>query len=502
VRAEARGRELAVRRAMGAGRASLMGSQMAEATVVALLAGTAALVTASAALPIFLQWAPSAIPGLQNAHLSAFSIGMTADATVAAALLCGLIPALRASRPELSRLRDGRGSTGRRNRSRDALVVGQTALALVLLIGSGLLLRSFAELRGVDPGYETEDVFTFQFAPEQENLDSAPAWQAFHLDMLDRLRALPGVESTGIVENVPLDEGLAEVRFMPSEFAGDPEAGARVNPSYVAGDYFRTMGIALLQGRGFMDSDLGDPVAVASRSAAAMLWPGQNPVGRQVQTSASATFTVDEVVEDIVQYDFRDEATPILYLPIVGPDNAWWPTSPGYLVKSSRAATIAGDIRAIVREIAPEAPMYRTYTMDSLADRSMAELRFTMFLLLAAAGLALTLGAVGLYGTLSYVVSRRTREIGVRMAVGAEASRVRRMIVGQGTRVVVLGVALGLIVAMGATRALGTLLYGVQPVDPATFIGMSLTMLAVGILASYLPARRASAVAPIESMRE
>ena len=476
---------------------------MAEATVVALLGGAAALLTAAVTLPLFLRWTPSTIPGIQNAHLSSFTVGATLGATVAAGLLCGLLPALRASRPELSRLKDDRGSTGRRNRGRDALVIGQTALALVLLIGSGLLLRSFAELRSVDPGYETEDVFTFQFAPDQDGLDGGPAWQAFHLDMLDRLRGLPGVESVGIVENVPLDEGLQELRFIPAELAGDPESGSRLSPSYVGGDYFETMEIALLQGRTFTDADLaGDPVAVVSRAAAERLWPGQDPLGRQLQTeSRETTFTVVGLVEDIVQYDFRDEATPIVYFPIVGPENAWWATSPGYVVKTPRAATIAPEIRSVVREVAPEAPMYRTFTMESLADRSMAQLRFTMFLLVAAAVLALTLGAVGLYGTLSYVVSRRTREIGVRIALGADRSRVRRMIVAQGARVVVIGVGVGLAVALVATRTLSTLLYGVQPLDLPTFIGMALAMLGVGALASYLPARRASSVAPVESMR-
>jgi len=506
VRAETRGRELAVRRALGAGRGTLIRSQMSEAVLVALGAGLAALGTASAALPFFLRWAPESLPGLQTVHLSSLTIGLTLTAAVVAALLCGLVPAIRASSPGMGWLRDGaRGSTGRTRWGRNGLVVTQTALALVLLTGSGLLLRSFAELRSVDPGYDTQDIFTFQFAAEQEHLVDGLDWAEFHLGVMDRIRALPGVESVGINENMPLDEGLQQARMVTEASAADPDAAALMNLSFVSPGYFETMGISVLRGRSFERRDVaGGDRAVVSRTAAERLWPGEDAVGRRVRAARGERwYTVVGVVEDILQYDFRQENQPIIYFGMVGPTpTAWAMTSPGYAVRTGRAESIAPEIRALISEIAPEAPMYRAYTMSWLAERSMAELSFTMFILLAAAGLALILGVVGLYGTLSYMVSRRTREIGVRMALGAEASRVRRMVVNQGTRVVVLGVVVGVVVALLSTKALGTLLFGVEAVDPLTFGAVALTMILVGALASYLPARRASAVAPVESLAE
>jgi ABC-type antimicrobial peptide transport system permease subunit len=204
-----------------------------------------------------------------------------------------------------------------------------------------------------------------------------------------------------------------------------------------------------------------------------------------------------------MQNDFRDTPEPMIYFPLVGHDRNLYGllSSPAYVVKTARAEEIAPEIRALVREVAPEGPMYRAYTMASLAARSMVQLSFTMVTLGVVAGLALLLGAIGLYGVLSYAVAERTQEIGVRMALGAEASRVRRMVVGQGTRVLALGIAAGLGVALLTTRALSSLLFGVTPADPWTFAGISLALAAVGMLAIYLPARRASKVDPIQAMR-
>lgn len=504
VRAEGRGREFAVRTALGAGRRGLVRTQMAEAVLVAALAGGLALVFAILVLPALTAGVPSFVPGLRHATLTPLALILTGAATAGAALLCGGVPAWRASRPRLERLRDGtRGNSGRRATGRSLLVAAQTALALVLLIGSGLLLRSFDALRQVDPGYETADRFTTQFAPERDGLADGPAWQAFHLEMLDRLAALPGVRSVGIVENLPLDESLDETEFVAVERFGDPEATRRLMPSYVGGDYFGTMEISVVQGRALAEADLaGTPVAVVSQRAAEMMWPGQDPMGRQLRTLTNErAFTVVGVAEDIRQDDFRDPPAPIVYLPMIGPEHAWFATSPAYVIHTPRAAEITPEVRAVVREMAPEAPMYRTYTMATLASRSMSDLTFTMTALALAAGMALLLGAVGLFGTLSYVVSRRTREIGVRLALGAEAGEVQRMVVARGTRIVALGVAGGLLVSLLASRALQGLLFGVRPADPVTFVVMPLAMLAVGALASWLPARRAAAVAPVESMR-
>ncbi|MGE0455286.1 MAG: ABC transporter permease [Vicinamibacteria bacterium] len=506
VRGETRQRDLAVRRAIGASRAQLVRLQLAEALVVALLAGAAAVALARLSLPALLRAAPPGIPRLDEVSLGAPTLVFTLLAAILSGIACGAVPALRGASPDLTRLREGgRGSTGRRHWSRDGLVATQTAMALVLLIGAGLLTRSFVALRGVDPGYDTRDVFTFQFAPEQPALKDGPSWARFHLDFLDRLRALPGVTSVGLVENVPLDEGTRGQRFRSEDMPPDADGGRQLNVTWTAGDYFRAMGIELIDGRPLETADhvsaLGN--VVVSRSAAKTLWPGQSAIGRRLQSEGSSDWhTVVGVVEDVMQYGFRDTPQALVYLPLAGPTPASWRvTSPAYVLKTERAELIAPEVRALVRDAAPEAPMYRVYTMAGLAAASMVQLSFTLLTLGIVSALALFLGGLGLYGVLSCVVAERRREIGVRMALGASAAAVRRMVVAQGARVVALGVAAGLFAAFAATRALGGLLYGVAAVDAPTFGAMSALMLAIGGLASFVPAHRASRVDPCESLR-
>jgi predicted permease len=510
VRADGRQREMAVRQAIGAQRAQLLRVLMAEVLLVAAAAGVVAVVFAKVTLPVFLRLAPvsragaSAIPRLSTITVNLETIAFTALLAVLAGLACGLIPALRASRPSMLGLRDGsRSATRGRLFVRHALVAGQTALALVLLIGSGLLLRSYAKLSAVNPGYDVKDVYTFQIAPEQPSLTDGPSYARFILDFTDRLRALPGVQTVGVVENVPLDEGTATVRYRTDDA---PSAeGKRMNVTYAGAEYYKALGIPVLAGRAFTREDaissLGN--VVISRTAARMLWPNQDPIGRKLQRDGLATWeTVVGVVEDVMQENFRETGTPLVYHSLAGLlPTQWRLSSPAYVIKSARADTIAADVRTVVRQVAPEAPMYRAYTMEALAQRSMMSLSFTMLTLGLVSSLAMILGAVGLYGVLSYVVSERTREIGVRLALGAQVGAVRRMVVAQGARVIAVGVAIGLAVAAMATRALGTLLYGVDPYDGVTFAGTVGLMVVIGLAATYLPARRASNVDPIESLR-
>ncbi len=502
VRGERRRRDLAVRRALGAGRGRLIRAQMAEAVVLAALAGVAAVAFAWATVPLFVRLAPPEIPRLDEVGVTAATLLFTFGASVLAALVCGLGPAVRSSSGDPQGLRDGgRGATRRRHWGRNGLVVAQTALALVLLIGSGLLVRSFFQLRNVDPGYDIEDVFTFQIAPEGAHLRDIESYARFHLDFMDRLAALPGVERVGIVENVPLNEGVSSTRFRTEETVADQGGGALLSFTWVAGDYFATMGIDLLQGRSLSrEEHLDDRVSVVlSHAAAYQLWPGEDPIGRRIKAEEGDKWmTVVGLVEDVLQDDFRGAPEPLVYLPL----SAIRPiSSPAYVLKTPRAREIAPEVLALVREVAPTAPMYRIFTLEDLAADSMVRLSFTMLTLGVVSALALLLGAVGLYGLLASVVAERTQEIGVRMALGAQAARVRRMVVGQGARVVVLGVAVGAGVAVAAMPALQSLLFGVDPLDAWSFAGMSLAMVLVGMLAAYVPARRASRVNPIEALR-
>ena len=504
VRVDGRQREMAVRQAIGAQRSQLLRVLMAEVLLISAAAGVLAVAFAKLTLPALLRMAPALLPRLSTIAVDLQTILFTAVVAVIAGLACGLIPALRASRPSMIRLGDGsRGTTRGRLFVRHALVSGQTALGLVLLIGSGLLMRSHLNLSSVNPGYDIRDVYTFQIAPEQKTLTDGPAHVQFIHGFVDRLKALPGVQTVGVVENVPLDEGTATVRFHTDASSGTE--GKRLNVTFAGGDYYKAMGIPVLAGRAFTREDsvssLGN--VVISQSAARILWPDTNPIGRKLRRDGLTTWeTVGGVVEDVMQENFREPGNPLVYFPLTGQlPTQWRLTSPAYVIKSARADSIAPDVRAIVRQIAPEAPMYRAYTMEALAERSLLSLSFTTMTLGLVSTLALILGAVGLYGVLSYVVSERTREIGVRLALGAQVGSVRRMVVAQGARVIAVGVVIGLGVAAMATRALGTLLYGVDRYDATTFGGTVVVMLVIGLAAAYLPARRASNVDPIVSLR-
>ena len=505
VRHEGRRRDHAVRHALGASRAQLLRLQRAEALLVALPAGLLAVMLATVSMPLFLRAAPEGIPRLTLATLDGWTLGMAFALVLLAALACGIGPGVSASAPDLNRLREGgRGATGRRHWGRDALVAGQAALALVLLIGSALLVQSFQRLRNVDPGYQTNGIYTFQFAPDQPRLVDGPAWGQLHRDFMDRLRALPGVTMVGVVNNLPLDEGTGGGRFLTDAMTDDG-GGVLLDQNFTGGDYFPAMGIALLTGRTFTGNEAVTPNSnvIISRSASERLWPNGNALGQRIRRPRSDQwFTVVGIVGDVKQNDWRDAGEAVVYFPLTGPQpQAWAMGSPAYVVKSSRAAGLTREVRELVRQVAPEAPVYREFTMDFLARRSMVQLSFTMLTLGVVSVLALILGAIGLYGVLSYIVAERTREIGVRMALGATAGVVRRQVVSQGTKVVLVGVGVGIAAAFAATRLLGALLYDVKAVDPVVFAAMSIMMVGVGVLASYVPARRASGVAPIEALR-
>ncbi len=507
-RAEGRRRDLAVRQALGAGRGGVVRSQMAEALLLAAVGGTAGAVLAWAGLPLLIRAAPENLLNIDLVRLDATALLFTAGLSMLAACVFGLLPAIRFSQPQLlgALKQTGPWRGAGRHWSHNALVLVQTASALVLLVGSGLLFRSFWTLSHVDPGYDTENIFSFQIAPDRPELNDGPSYARFHEAFMERVRGLPGVESVGLTLALPLDEGAGTNRFTTERTAASGETPPPTRFTFVGGDYFETMGIALLQGRLFEPSDhtngLGN--TIVSPAAAAQMWPGEDPIGKRIAiTSDTMNWqTVVGVVEDIFVQDFRQEAAdPMIYLPMTGPFRQWVVGSPAYVVKSERADFLAPDIRNLAHEVAPEAPMYRIFTMEALADRSMAQLSFTMLMLALSAGLALILGGVGLYGVLSYVVSHRAPEIAVRMALGAEAERVRRMVVLQGARVTLAGVGIGVVAALASTRVLDSLLFGVGSLDMVTLVAMSALMVGVALLASYIPARRASSVDPMDSLR-
>src|SRR5262245_14732731 len=302
---------------------------------------------------------------------------------------------------------------------------------------------------------------------------------------MDRRRALPGIELVGLVENIPLNEGTDTARFRREGDTGDADSGPLLDVTFAAGDYFKAMGIDLIAGRAFETNDHLSNLryVVVSKSAAEALWPGQSAVGKRLQGQGLTSWeTVIGVVDDVKQYSFRAQSNRTVYFPLVGPEpKSWAVSSPAYVIKTPRAETIAPEVRALVREVAPQAPMYRVFTMAGLARDSMRELSFTTLTLGVASTMALLIGAVGLYGVLSYLVAQRTREIGVRMALGAKAEQVRRMVVVQGARVVAAGVAVGIAIARSMSGVLGTVRLGVAAIEPPTCGAMLAVVVSIGL---------------------
>jgi predicted permease len=510
VRAENRRRDLIVRRALGAGRGDLVRTQVAEALVLATAGGAAGAFIAWAGVPLLVRAAPDAvsggfggapIPGLANAGLNLTALFFTAAMSFLAACVFGVLPAFHFSGSRLGSLQQvGRGIVGRRSLTRDALVVVQTASALVLLVGSALLVRSFWQLHNVNAGYDTENIFTFQIAPNRPELNDRTSVSRFQYAFMDRLKAIPGVDSVGFITTLPLDEGAGTNNITTPRIVASGAEAPLVRVAAAGGAYFQTMGIELKRGRFFerVEEERGIQNVLISESAAALLFPGEDPIQKQVRP-ATATgdtwFTIIGVVEDVKVDDLRRTTPePMVYLPGVS-------TSPAYVLKSSRADRLEPEVRAIIREMIPESPMYRIFTMERLAANAMASLSFTMLMVSIAAALALVLGAVGLYGVLSYRAARRAQEIGVRMALGAEASTVRWMFMRQGAQVALLGVGVGALAALGLTTYIQTLLFNVGRLDATAFVGMSAVMVVVALLASYIPARRASRVNPVIALR-
>ena len=509
VRGETRRVDLTVRRALGAGRGDLSRSPLSEALLLAAAGGAAGALIAWAGVPLLVRAAPDAvaggfagspIPGLATAHLDRTALLFTAGISVLAACAFGLLPAIRLSGSRLGSLQHaGRGIVGRGGYTRDALVAAQTACAVVLLVGAALLMQSFWRLSHVDTGYDTRNIFTFQIAAGGPDLSDRASVSRFQYVFMQRLAAIPGVESVGFISTLPLDEGAGSVNITTPKIEASGAEAPLIRNAAAGGAYFETMGIKLVRGRTFerVEEERGLPNVVVSEAAARVLFPGEEPVGQKVRPAAGGQtwYTVIGVVEDVKVDDLRRQAPdPMVYLPGAS-------ASPAYVVKSARADRLAPEVRAIIREVAPQSPMYRIFTMQNLAARATASLSFTMLMVGMAAVLALVLGAVGLYGVLSYSVMRRTQEIGVRMALGAEASAVRRMFIWQGTRMTVAGVLVGILAAVGLTRYVQTLLYGVERLDVTAFAAMSAVMLAVALLASYIPARRASRVDPLVALR-
>jgi putative ABC transport system permease protein len=505
-RANGRAREVAVRAAVGAGRGRLVRQFLVESVTLGVLGAAAGLGAAYAATRALVAMGPASIPRLSEVaidwHVLAFTVGVAVGTSIA----FGLIPALAATSRGAMHV-GGRGVVGAAGtRTRKALVIAEMALAVVLLAGAGLLIRSYQRISAVNPGFSADHLLTFNVAlPEQRYPTSAAAGR-FMQALVGRLASHPGVEHAGAVYGLPLDDTFAAhssfTRAGEADSSDTPSAGMRI----VTPDYFATMRIAVRSGRAFdaHDDERGAEAVVVNEEAARRYWPGQNPIGQQLHLSVrladapSGMKTIVGVVGDVKYGGLDATAAPEVYVPYAQHqvDSLTFVVrttdSPEGLIPAARA-----DVAAIDRDV----PLAGVKTMDEVVGRSIAERRFTMLLLAAFATVAVLLAAVGVYGVLAYLVTQRTQEIGVRLAMGASPADVVRLFLREGAAVSATGLVAGFAGAVAAARALQSLVFGVTTTDPVTFAGVATALAVVAFLASYVPARRAARVDPAVALR-
>jgi putative ABC transport system permease protein len=514
VRGESRQREFAVRGALGAGVAGVVAQCLGEALLLAGAGGALGVGLAALVVRIARTMGETfAVPRLHEVAVDT-PVLLFALAVVAFCAACvSLIPVLRALHvPMATVLRDaGRASTEGRQRAtaRSALVVAQVALALVLVAASGLLARSFARIRDVEPGFAASGVTMARLSLPQADYPTAASALQLYDRLLERLRAVPGVRDATVTTWVPLggdrNGTVMEVEDRPLPANGVPRVHFVVN---VEASYFRTMGVPLLAGRSFGPQDAARPQqeAIVSRAFAERYWPGESALGRRVRRGLAGEWMTVVGVAGDAHFEALDRpAEDAVYFPLVGrADSSIYVSHyAGLMVRSEAlsSAEVTNAIRRAVRELDPAMPTFDDGPLQAMVDRASARARFTLLLLGAASAIALALGAVGIYGVMAYGVSLRRREIGVRLALGARPADVRGMVSRQGVTLGAIGVAIGLVSALAAMRLLRGLLYDVSPTDPVTLVATCLTLLGVTLLATWLPARRAAATDPAVALR-
>ena len=507
VRGAERKKELALRAALGAGRWRIIRQLLSESLLLALLGGSAGLLLGVWMTEWLVRLAPEGVPRLDQARLDTAVLLFTSGVTLLTGMLFGLLPAWQSAQHDLqTTLKEGGRSTtgGVRDRLRKGLLVAEVGLSLVLLIGAGLMLRTFYQLTHVDPGFAAEDLLTMRLNLPSSAYDMARL-RRFYDECLARVEAVPGVRAAALTQSLPIDGSRWNSVFIVADKPVPPRAelpSAAFTP--VSAGFFRAMGIRLLKGRTFTEADAADrpTVTVINETMARRFWPGEDPLGKRLKQGwpedQAPWLEVVGVVAD-VKLNGVDQETPLqAYLPLM--------QRPSYslalVVRASGSPLgLAPAVERAVHEADKDLPVSGVRSMDQLMSGAIARQRLTLALLLGFGLLALVLASVGIYGVISYSVSLRTHEFGVRMALGARGGDVLRLVIGQGIRLTLVGVALGLLCAFGMTRWMEALLFGVRATDPLTFAVIPVLLTAVALLACYLPARRAAKVDPMVALR-
>jgi putative ABC transport system permease protein len=512
-RAAVRQKEIALRTALGASRLRLIRQFLTESVLLAALGGLIGLLLSVWGVTLLKSFIPENISQVKAIAVDARVLGFTLLVTLLTGLVFGLAPAAQASKFNLNETlkEGGRDAAAARggNRIRGLLVIAEVAVSLVLLVGAGLLINSFLRLRNVDPGFRTDNLLTMSVVLPQQKYPDHARRTAFYTDMIRRVEALPGVRSASVTNWIPLvkqgDSLGVTIEGQPVPVPGQgklPIIATRI----VGPHYFGTMGIQLLQGRVFEEGrDRVDSpcVIVVGEAVARRYWPDESPLGKRLvpgtPESPEDWCQVVGVVKDVRQFELAAEPKPQMYLTYAQAGFF----APRHLVVSTEGdpLALAGLVRKTVWDVDRDQPVSNVNTMEGVLSESIARQRFSTLLFGVFAGVALVLAAVGIYGVMSYSMAQRTREIGIRMALGAQKRDVLKLAVGQGLRLVAIGVAIGLAGALALTRVMSSLLYGVSATDPATLVTISLVLIAVALLASYIPARRAAKVDPLIALR-
>ncbi len=506
-RASARRREMAVRHALGAGRARLVRQLLTESTLLALAAGIVGVVLAGSGLQALLAVWPHALPRTPEIALDAQVLAFSLGLAVVTGVAFGLLPAWRASAAgiEQSLREDAPGATGGRRRLQSTLVVSEVTLALVLLVGAGLLVRSFIRLSNVNPGFDTRDVLAARIRLTPARYPAGAQQALFFDNMLASLQAHPGVQSASLAGTLPLSGNTFMITFDPRTVRPDyPEPIMILRLSVISPDYFTTFRIPIRRGRGFTAEDRAGspPVAVINRATADQLWPSQDPVGKQLTTGGPGqpASTIVGVIDNLRSASLDVTPQPEIYRPASQqPDlREMWVA---LRASNGRPLQLVGAIRDAVHQGDPEQSIGDIVSLEQLIGRQTAARRFNTTLLTIFALLAVGLALVGIYGVTAYAVTQRTRELGIRMALGARGVDVVGLLMRESLRRVAAGVGLGLLAALGVTRALTAMLFEVAPYDATTFVATALLLVAVALLATWVPARRATKVDPMVALR-
>ena len=509
-RAAARQREIAVRTALGAHRGRIVRQLLTESALLALGSGMLGLLVAN--------WCFNFLKNLIPEDL-ALTVSLTLDfrvlvfavlVSLATSFLFGLAPALQVSKIDLNDVlkESGRGSTGsRRNAFRNLLVIGEVALSLMLLVGSGLLLESFSNLRGLDPGFRSDHVLTMRLiVPDTKYKDFAKRTEVFER-VLERVRALPGVKVAGFTSALPLTWRGGTNSFTPEGMTLKRGVTYDANDRVVTPGYFEAMRIPLRRGRLFNENDGKDAplVALINETMARKFWPNQDPIGKRLKVDGPDEklpwARIVGVVGDVRQMNLNEPARQEMYFPYWQGQHNWMVPRDLVIRTSGDPQNLAGSVRHAVWSVDRDQPVSNVMTLDDLLDQEVAQRRVQAMLLAALAGLALVLACVGIYGVLSYLVTQRTQEIGVRVALGADAAHVFRTVAGQGMGLTAIGIGTGLVASLLLSRLLMSLLFGVNPTDLVTYLGSVAVFTAVALLACYIPARKAAKVDPMIALR-